>query len=546
MNDAISESAPIGRVVIVGGGTSGWMCAAGLARMVPPGVGVTLVESDEIGVIGVGEATVPTLIEFNQLLGLDEDELVRETRATFKLGIEFVGWGDLGRRYFHPFGVHGRDTPEFRFHQLWLRLRALVGEAAGELVDYNPSAVAARLGRFGRPQVGPDSVLASMGYAFHFDAALYGRLLRGWAERRGVARVEGLVVGVQQRPSDGFIESVTLRDGRVIEGDLFIDCSGFRGLLIEGALGAGFIDWSRYLPCDRAMAVPSALTGAPDPFTRATADVAGWRWRIPLQHRMGNGHVYCSAFMDDDEAGRRLLANLEGAPLDAPRPIRFRTGRREQFWVKNCVAIGLAAGFIEPLESTSIHLVQMGLRRLIHLWPDRGFSQAEIDRYNQTTRLEYEQLRDFVVLHYKATRRDDAELWRVCRDMAVPDTLMQRLELFRANGRVFRGHNDLFAEDSWLAVMIGQGISPRGYDRLVDRIAPEELVSNMQRLRETVLRAASALPAHGQFVDAAVERSATRSAATRSGSGSCVGEAFSNRGCDDAVGSAGPDVVGAG
>jgi tryptophan halogenase len=505
IDDKVAETrtagAPIERVVIVGGGTSGWMCAAGLARILPPGVSLTLIESDEIGVIGVGEATVPTLLEFNEFLGLDEDAFVRETNGSFKLGIEFVDWGQLGHRYFHPFGVHGRDTPEFKFHQLWLRLRRLLGDEAGELTDYNLCAVAARTGRFARPQGGPDSLLSSIGYAFHFDASLYGRLLRAWAERRGAARVEGLVVSVQQRPSDGFIQSVTLRDGRVIEGDLFIDCSGFRGLLIEGALGAGFVDWSRYLPCDRALAVPSALTGGPDPFTRASADAAGWRWRIPLQSRMGNGHVYCSAFMDEDEAGRRLLANLEGAALDAPRPIRFRTGCREQFWVKNCVAIGLAGGFIEPLESTSIHVVQTGLRRLIHHWPDKDFSQAGIDRYNDTTRLEYEQLRDFVVLHYKANRRDDAEFWRMCRDMAVPDTLAHRLELFRANGRVFRGHNDLFAEDSWLAVMTGQGILPRNYDRLVDRIAPDELVRNMQRLRETVLRAAASLPEHQQFID---------------------------------------------
>jgi tryptophan halogenase len=498
--------APVRRVVIVGGGTSGWMCAAGLARLVPPDVQVTLVESDEIGIIGVGEATIPTLLEFNNFLGLDEDAFVRQTRATFKLGIEFVDWDQRGHRYFHPFGFHGRPTPEFKFHQLWLRLRQLgrqdstLAGSAGEIGDYNLCTAAARRGRFARAQGGPDSVLASLRHAYHFDATLYGQLLRAYAEGRGVKRQEGLVVSVQQRPADGFIESVTLRDGRVVEGDLFIDCSGFRALLIEGALNVPFVDWSRYLPCDRALAVPSALAGPPEPFTRSTSGSAGWRWRIPLQHRMGNGHVYCSAFLEDEAASRELLAGLDGKPLADPRPIRFRTGRRERAWEKNCVAIGLAGGFIEPLESTSIHLVQMGLQRLTLLWPDRGFNQAEIDQYNAGTRLEYEQLRDFIVLHYKANRRGDSAFWRACRDMAIPDSLEHKIELFRANGRIFREQDDLFTEDSWLAVMLGQGISPRGYDRLVDRIPRDDLVRNMGLLRDVIARAAASLPTHQAFI----------------------------------------------
>ncbi|MGR4862197.1 tryptophan halogenase family protein [Caulobacter sp. LARHSG274] len=498
--------AAVRRVVIVGGGTSGWMCAAGLARLVPPDVQVTLVESEEIGVIGVGEATIPTLLEFNNFLGLDEDEFVRQTRATFKLGIEFVDWDRRGERYFHPFGFHGRPTAEFKFHQLWLRLRhlerqepALAG-SAGEIGDYNLCTAAARRGRFGRAQGGPGSVLASLRHAYHFDAALYGQVLRAYAEARGVRRREGLVVSVQQRPADGFIESVTLRDGRVIKGDLFIDCSGFRALLIEGALDVPFVDWGHYLPCDRALAVPSALSGPPEPYTRSTSGSAGWRWRIPLQHRMGNGHVYCSAFLDDEAANRELLAGLGGKALADPRPIRFRTGRRERAWEKNCVAIGLAGGFIEPLESTSIHLVQMGLQRLTLLWPDRGFNRAEIDQYNAATRLEYEQLRDFIVMHYKANRRDDSAFWRACRDMTIPDSLAHKIELFRANGRIFREQDDLFTEDSWLAVMLGQGITPRGYDRLVDRIPREDLIKNMGLLRDVVARAAVSLPTHRAFI----------------------------------------------
>jgi tryptophan halogenase len=483
------------------------MCAAAMARIVPPGVEVSLVESDEIGVIGVGEATIPTLSSFNAFLGLDEDDFVRRTQGTFKLGIEFVDWDRLGGRYFHPFGFHGRDTVEFKFPALWLRLEQAgrsdpaIAALAGEIGDYNLCTVAARLGRFARPQASQDGVLASMRYAFHFDASLYGQYLRDYAQQRGVTRIEGMIVEVRQRAEDGFLESVVLKDGRTIEGDLFIDCSGFRGLLIEKTLGTSFVDWSRFLPCDRAMAVPCELAGPPEPFTRSTADSAGWRWRIPLQHRMGNGYVYCSAFLSEAAARDRLLSQLEGTPLADPRPIKFRTGHRGAFWVKNCVAIGLAGGFIEPLESTSIHLVQMGLQRLIGLFPDRGFAQADIDQYNWETRIEYEQLRDFIVLHYKATTRDDTAFWRLCRDMAIPDSLAHKMELFRSKGRIFRFQEDLFTEDSWLAVMLGQGITPRDYDRLTDRVPLEVLVKNLGRLREAVARTAEALPTHQAFLD---------------------------------------------
>jgi len=498
---------PVEKVVIVGGGSSGWMTAAGLARILPPGVQITLIESDEIGIIGVGEATIPTLLTFNKFLGLDEDEFVRQTQATFKLGIDFVDWGGLGESYIHPFGVHGHNTPEFQFHHLWLRLRQeaqrdpRLSGVAGTLSDYSLCAVAARLGRFMRPQGGPDSILSSTRYAFHFDASLYGKFLRGYAEQRGVTRLEGLITSVEQRPEDGFIQSVTLRDGRVIEGDLFIDCSGFRGLLIEQTLKAGFVDWSAYLPCDRAVAMPCELAGPPTPYTRSTADVAGWRWRIPLQHRMGNGHVYCSDHLSDQEATDRLVANLEGEPLADPRVIRFKAGHRAKMWVKNCVAIGLAGGFIEPLESTSIHLVQMGIGRLVTLFPDKSFNQADIDEYNLISTLEYEQIRDFIVLHYNATRRDDSEFWRRCRDMPVPDSLTHKLELFKHKGRVFRFKDDTFTEDSWLAVMLGQNIVPEGYDPCVDRIPLADLAKNLGYLREATLKAAQAMPTHQAFID---------------------------------------------
>ena len=497
---------PVQRVVIVGGGTSGWMTAAGLMRILPPGVQVTLIESDEIGIIGVGEATIPTLMTFNSFLGLDEDEFIRQTQATFKLGIEFVNWGALGDSYVHPFGVHGHDTVEFKFHHLWLRLKQ---EAArnpslgdvGAMEDYSLCAVAARLGRFMRPQGGPDSILSSTRYAFHFDASLYGKFLRGYAEQKGAKRIEGMITSVQQRGEDGFIESVTLRDGRVIEGDLFVDCSGFRGLLIEQTLKAGFVDWSDYLPCDRAVAMPCELSGPPTPYTRSTADVAGWRWRIPLQHRMGNGHVYCSDYIDDQEATDRLMANLEGRPLADPRLIRFKAGHRRKLWVKNCVAIGLAGGFIEPLESTSIHLVQMGMARLVSLFPDKSFNQADIDEYNKISILEYEQLRDFIILHYKATERDDTAFWRHCRDMPIPDSLRHKMELFRSKGRIYRFQDDTFTEDSWLAVMLGQRITPRGYDPCVERIPLPDLAKNLGYLRAATRRAAEAMPTHQAFID---------------------------------------------
>jgi tryptophan halogenase len=504
---ASTPPTPIERIVIVGGGSSGWMCAAALSRMVPADrVAITLIESDDIGVIGVGEATIPTLTKFNHFLGIDEDAFVRATSGTFKLGIEFVDWRKVGERYFHPFGNNGRDTEDFTFHQLYLKLRHMAGddpalrEQYGDLSDYNMSAVAARLGRFSRPSGGPSSVLSSISHAYHFDAGRYGQFLRRYAEARGVRRLEGRIVSVQQRPEDGFLESLTLADGRAIPGDLFIDCSGFRGLLIEQTLKAGFEDWSRYLPCDRALAVPCAAVSEPTPYTRSTADEAGWRWRIPLQHRVGNGHVYCSGFIDDDRARRHLLAGLDGKALDEPRPIRFTTGHRKAFWVKNCVAIGLAGGFIEPLESTSIHLVQRGVARLVRLFPDKGFDSAEIAQFNRESITEYEELRDFIVLHYKANERDEP-FWRYCREMEAPASLAHKIELFRSKGRVFRLQEELFSENSWMSVMLGQGVIPRGYDALVDKIPEETLVKNLAHLKGAMLRAAESLPTHRAFIE---------------------------------------------
>jgi tryptophan halogenase len=497
-----SGAGRIGHVVIVGGGTAGWMCAAFLAKTLPRDqVRLTLIESDEIGTVGVGEATVPSLLTFNRMLGLDETDFIRSTQATFKLGIEFVDWQALGQRYLHPFGVHGRDTPEHKFLQLWLRLKqASSGGEAGEIGDYNLNTLAAKFGRFARPSGEAAWPFSALRYAFHFDAALYARYLRRYAEARGAVRQEGRIVQVLQRAEDGFIEGVTLQDGRRIEGDLFIDCSGFRGLLIEETLKAGYEDWSRFLPCDRAVAVPSALAGPPDPYTRATADLAGWRWRIPLQHRMGNGYVYCSDHIADDAARAQVLAKLEGAPLAEPRLLRFKAGHRKRLWIKNCIAVGLAGGFIEPLESTSIHLIQTGLLRLATLFPDKGFASADIDEFNRSSVREYEHVRDFIVLHYKATGRDDSAFWLRQRDMEIPDSLAHRMSLFRSKGRIFRQHEELFADDSWLAVLLGQGIVPNGYDPLVDGLSLEDIRRNLAGLRTAILTTAQALPTHQAFI----------------------------------------------
>ena len=484
-------------ILIVGGGTAGWMAAAALSRLIRSGIRVTLVESDEIGIVGVGEATIPPIRTFNDMLGIDENDFVARTQGTFKLGIEFVDWLRPGHRYMHPFGRFGADMEGVSFHQLWMRHGA-PGQAA--LEDYNLCAVAARMGRFSPPSPKPSSVLSTLAHAYHFDAALYARYLRSYAEARGVVRVEGKIDGVTLRGEDGFIESVALEGGRRIGADLFIDCSGFRGLLIEEALETGYEDWSHWLPCDRAVAVPCAQPGPPLPFTRSTARAAGWQWRIPLQHRIGNGYVYSSADCSEDEAAETLLANLDGEVLAEPRLLRFTTGRRRKQWNRNCVALGLASGFVEPLESTSIHLVQAGISKLLALLPDERFEPVLADEYNRLTQLQFEQVRDFIILHYKATERDDSDFWRRCAAMDVPETLARKIELFRANGRIFRHEDELFSESSWLAVLMGQGIMPARYDPLVDTLPAEPIRQTLARMAEVMRGAAETMPAHQDWI----------------------------------------------
>jgi tryptophan halogenase len=486
-------------VLIVGGGTAGWMAAATLSKILTDRYcSITLVESDEIGIIGVGEATIPQMATFNRMLEIDEDDFVRRTKGTFKLGIQFVNWGRQGHVYFHPFGSYGLNMQGVSFHSHWLRLHQL-GEAP-RLDEWSLPALAGERGKFMRPFDAGNSPLSQIAYAYHFDAGLYARYLREYATSRGVVRQEGKIVDVSLRGEDGFVESVTLQDGRRIEADLFIDCSGFRGLLIEQALKSGYEDWSHYLPCNRAIAVPCESTEEITPYTRSTAHTAGWQWRIPLQHRIGNGHVFCSDFMSDDQAADILMNNLDGKPLADPRVVPFKTGRRRQSWVKNCVSLGLAAGFLEPLESTSIWLVQSGLSRLMAMFPDRTFQQAEIDRYNRTVAYEYEIVREFLVLHYHVTQRDDSPFWDYCRNMPIPDRLAEKMRVFEAYGRTFRENDELFNDTSWFAVMVGQLMQARAYDPVADIMPLDETRRRLQHIAEAVENSANYMPTHKQFI----------------------------------------------
>jgi tryptophan halogenase len=489
----------IREVVIVGGGTAGWMAAAALSRFLNNGyTRVTLIESEEIGTIGVGEATIPPLIAFNSLLGINENEFMKATQATFKLGIEFVNWGGVGDRYFHPFGSMGQDLQGLPFHQLYLRERAR--RVMPDITEWAMTAVAASRGKFARPGREAQFPLNQLNYAFHFDAGLYARFLRNFAEAGGVRRVEGRIVDVQLNGETGFVESVKLSDGQSVAGELFIDCSGFRGLLIEQALETGYEDWTHWLPCDRAIAVPSKLSGLAEPFTRSTAHSSGWQWRIPLQHRMGNGHVYSSAHISDEDAQRVLLDNLEGEPLAEPRRLSFTTGRRKMAWNRNVVSLGLSSGFVEPLESTSIHLVQAGIARLINVFPDRRFNPLERDEYNRNMKKGFEWVRDFIILHYKATKRDDSEFWKRCRSIDIPAELSERIEHFRNKGRIFAEGVELFPVTSWVAVMMGQHIVPEDYDPVVDGLDVDKVAGAMEQLRTAYLDMAERLPTMSEFI----------------------------------------------
>ncbi|MFL9840611.1 tryptophan halogenase family protein [Sphingomonas sp. ST-64] len=485
-------------IVIVGGGTAGWMTAAALARFCGKGWRITLVESDEIGTVGVGEATIPMIRNFNQALGIDEADFLRATQGTYKLGIEFAGWGGRDDRYMHAFGLVGRGLGLLPFHHYWLRARA--AGKAGPLGDYVLNNVAAYRNRFAHVQRAADSMLPPLPYAFHFDAGLYAAYLRRYAEARGVVRVEGRVVDVERDGGSGDVAALTLADGERIAGDLFVDCSGFRGLLIEGALATGYEDWSHWLPCDRAVAVPCASVRPLTPYTRATARKAGWQWRIPLQHRTGNGHVFSSAHMSEDAATATLLGNLDGEALAEPRMLRFTTGRRTRAWNRNVVAIGLSAGFIEPLESTSIHLIQTGINRLLDFLPNGSVADADRDAFNRLTAFEIERIRDFVILHYAANGRTGEPFWDALRTMELPEPLANRIAMFRANGRIVREHDELFDVAGWVQVMVGQNILPERWHPLADQIDDAQLDQFLTTVATAFARDAERMPDHDAFV----------------------------------------------
>ncbi len=486
-------------VAIIGGGSAGWMAAAALAHSVQGNCRITLVESEEIGTVGVGEATIPPIKLFNQRLGIGENEFVAATQGSFKLGIQFVNWGRSGHRYFHPFGPYGAEFDVVPLHHYWLRERR--NGNAEVLDEYSMAWAAASRNRFDRPTRDPRMVQSTYDYAYHFDASLYAKFLRGYAEKRGVQRVEGRIENVVLDSTSGDVEKVVLNDGREVPADFFVDCTGFRALIMEGALGTGYEDWTHWLPCDRAAAVPCAHGGDFTPYTRSTQLEAGWQWRIPLQHRIGNGYVYCSRYISDDDAIIRLLDNLDGEALGEPRILRFVTGRRKKFWHRNCVAIGLAAGFMEPLESTSLHLIQTGITRLLALFPGKRIDPLAVDEYNRLTRLEYETIRDFLVLHYCATERDDTPLWRDCAAMSIPDTLQYKIDHFRASGRLVSTGIELFQNPSWLAVLVGQFIEAERYDPLVDHRSSVDASRHLASLRKVMHEAAGVMTTHRQYVD---------------------------------------------
>jgi tryptophan halogenase len=486
-------------IVIVGGGTAGWMTATALSTALRGRYQIRLVESDEIGIVGVGEATIPMIQRFNQVAGIDETEFLKATNGTFKLAVEFVNWGKLGDRYMHGFGRLGQDLWMVGFEQYWHKMRAL-GKAR-PLADYSITRCAARVNKFMPPRADlANSPLNDIAYAYHFDASLYARHLRKLSESRGVERIEGKIVQVTQREGDGHVEAVVLESGQRVEGELFIDCSGFRGLLIEQTLKTGYEDWSHWLPCDRALAVPCEPVAAITPYTRATAHKSGWQWRIPLQNRIGNGHVYSSRHISDDEAAAVLLANLDGKPLADPRMVKFTTGMRKLSWNKNVVAIGLSSGFLEPIESTSIHMIQAAVSQLIDFFPDQGFSQTDIDEFNRQSRFHYERIRDFIILHYHLNQRDDAEFWKACAHMAIPDTLKHKMDLYRTHGRIHRFNSELFTEVAWLQVMEGQNLHPESYHPLVDVQDEAAIAEYMEGIADVIAKCVDVMPGHAEFV----------------------------------------------
>jgi len=480
------------KVVIAGGGTAGWVAAAALSKQLGKLLDVVLVESDQIGTVGVGEATIPPMRTFHSLLGIDEQEFMRATNAVFKLGISFKNWGQIGDEYIHPFGSTGQGSYLADFQHFWLH-----GKSKGihaEFGEYSLEVQAAKANKFAISKKG------NINYAYHLDATRYAQFLRQFSEKHGAKRIEGKIQQVQQHP-DGDIKALLLESGEVIDGDLFIDCTGFTGLLIDKTLKTPYEDWSHWLPCNSAIAIQTESVEPAKPYVTCTAHHAGWQWHIPLQHRVGNGNVFCNDFMSDDQAKQHLLNNVNGKVLTEPRVIKYKTGRRKVFWNRNCVALGLSSGFVEPLESTSIYMFMIGIVRLMKMFPFHGVTQSSIDEYNQQSIAELENIRDFIILHYHATAREDSEFWRYCKNMSVPDSLSHRLELFKENGFAFPREPELFRLDSWLHVMLGQGLKPRNHHSIFQTMSDEELVKHLTNTRNTIADAVSKLPNHQEFVN---------------------------------------------
>ncbi len=479
------------KVVIAGGGTAGWVAAAALSKKLGPFIDVVLVESDQIGTVGVGEATIPPMRIFHSLLGIDEQEFMRATEAVFKLGISFKNWGQIGDHYLHPFGTTGQGSYLADFQHFWLH-----GKSRGiehDFDQYSLEIQAAKANKFATSKTG------AINFAYHLDATRYAQFLRTFSEKNGATRIEGKIQHVHQH-ANGDISGLQLESGELIEGDLFIDCTGFRGLLIDQTLKTDYEDWSHWLPCDSAIAVQTESVVPPVPYVTCTAHHAGWQWHIPLQHRVGNGNVFCSQFMSDDDAKQHLLNNIEGKVLTDPRVIKYKTGRRKQFWNKNCIALGLSSGFVEPLESTSIYLFMNGIVRLMRMFPFHGITQSAMDEYNQQSIAELENVRDFIILHYHVTQREDSEFWRYCKNMSIPDTLSHRIELFKHNALAFQDERELFRLESWTHVMLGQGIKPESYHPMFSTMSDEELMAHLGHIRSSITNAVSKLPPHATFV----------------------------------------------
>ena len=486
------SGARVQNVVVVGGGTAGWTAATSIKRLIGRNLDVTLVESDAIGTVGVGEATIPAFITMHRLLNIDEADFLANVQGTIKLGIRFENWRRLDHDYIHSFGVTGQGCWAAGFQHFWLKARQL--GFAEDYGRYSPELMAARGNRFGLLKEN------ALSYAYHIDATRYAGYLRRQAEKDGVTRVEGRIVEVRQAES-GDISGVVLESGQTVPGDLFIDCSGFVSLLLGRTLGTEFEDWTHWLPCDRAVALQTEAVGPPVPYTRSIAHESGWQWRIPLQTRVGNGLVYCSDFLGDDDARDTLLANVEGEVLTEPRVLRFRTGQRKRHWNRNCIGLGLAAGFLEPLESTSIHLIQRGVIRLLQMFPYGGIVEADRAEFNRQMDTEFRFIRDFIIMHYHVNERTDSAFWNRCRDMDIPGSLQHRLDLFRDTGRVFQAEGDVFTENSWTQVMLGQGIEPRSYHAIVDMMEERELRQFMQILAGRVDAVLGQLPTHQEFID---------------------------------------------